>query len=347
MSISLMVFIMPEYLMVGDSIGSMSVAQELISICRTRDQIFKPVNSISPFVLDRPEMSYTATFALTLSDGSTATDVRLECQFGGEQILGGKKRYRVIHRSWLCNPTHGHQHRSQRDSEGTYKRKGPLDIKVLHLAENLAWQLEISSYSRLPASYLYPIFNDFIDNVTLDVPLPTPADREGGPLPVVNFTNLRGLDVESVCVKTKYQWYISITPYIFEVTKYDFYLTTRHTPEGVSANVKGITPDTRWGAGLNSRDWIDKLGTQWNLPIGCRGTWKPSIAAFFQPTKVGSINDPLVNGVPEERAEWSQDGFKEFEGRIQECVELIVKARKSSKKRKEMAKRGVHEDDMD
>lgn len=328
-------------------IGSMNVAKELISICRTRDVIFTPIHKNSPYILGHPEMIYTATFALTLSDSSTSTDIRLECQFGKEEIVGNKQQFRIIHWSWLSTPRHGHQYKTSHDNEGAYKRKGPLDIKVLDLAENLAWQLEISSYSRLPHADLYPIFNDFIHNVTLDVPLPTPADREEGPVPLMNFVNLHGLDVESVCVKTKFQWYISTTPYIFEVTKYDFYLTPRHTPEGVSANVKGIVPDTRWGASLTSQEWIDKLGAQWSLPIGCRGMWKPAINAFFKPTEVGGINDPLVDGKPKMRAEWAEDGFKEFEGRINECLGLIVKAKKSSKRRIEMAKRGVHEDDMD
>lgn len=295
-------------------------------------------------------MAYMATFSLTLSDGSTSTDIRLECQFGDSKIVGNKRRLKVIHYNWLSPPTNNHQYKPKQGNEsydGTYKRKGPLDVKVLDIAQNLAWQLEISSYSGFPDFPRYPKLNEFIQHVSLDVPLPSATDRDVEILPSMNFTNIHGLCLDSVCVKTKYQWFISITPYIFDVTKYEFYDTTRHSPEGVASTVKGITPDTRWGASLSSRDWTDRLGAQWSLPLGCRGTWKPSVNAFFSPTKVGSINDPLVNGVPRERVEWSEDGFKEFEGRINDCMELIVKARRNAWKRAQMAKRGVHEDDMD
>lgn len=292
-------------------------------------------------------MLYTATFALTLSDNNCSTDIRLECDFGQEIVVRNRRHFKVTNWNWLSTPKHGHQYRNKHDNEGAYKRKGPLDVKVLNLAESLAWQLEISSYSRVRDSELYPIFNDFIRNITLDVLIPEAGVREEDCIPLISWTNLSGLEVDSVVVKCKHQWYLSVTPYIFEVTKYEFYATTRHTPEGVSANNKGMTADTRWGAGLTSRDWIDRLSTQWSLSMGCRGSWRPSITAFFQPSNIGGINDPLVDGRPKERAEWMKDGFAEFEGRVTECMELIVKAKRSAKKRAELAKKGVHEDDMD
>ncbi|KAF8469041.1 hypothetical protein BDZ91DRAFT_83054 [Kalaharituber pfeilii] len=333
-------------------IGPDKVARELISICRTRIDVFFPLHTTAPYEPERPEKVYTATFELKLTDGTKNTDIRLECQFGHQAIEGSSKIYRVSHCSWLSAPMHGSGPYNSQDPDVAYKRKGPLDVKVLELAEDLAWQMEITVYPRLRDPDHYKIFDDFSNSVKLEVRPSNISDEEGEGMPILNFTNLLGLFVHSVVVKSKYKWFISATNYIFEVSKYDYYAVPKH-PEGVPATVKGVVPDSRWGASLSSREWVNKLGSQFSLPIGIPGRWDPSISEFFKPSKIGGINDPMVESteygmkVPQAREEWLRDGFSELEGRIRDCVELIAKARKGAQKRAEMAKKGVHEDDMD
>ncbi|KAI5810115.1 hypothetical protein DFH27DRAFT_538158 [Peziza echinospora] len=334
-------------------IGPDSVARELIHTCRLREDIFHPLHMVGPTVEGRPERLYSATFELKLTDGTISTAMRLECDFGPEEIIGGKRLHLATSNCWLNIPRHGRQYKSQNDNEGAYKRKGPLDVKVLDLGKDMAWQLEISSYSRLKEAEQYSTLMGFVSHLRLETPTPTAADRGTEPRPVMNFINLHDgatqMTVESVVVKSKYQWFISTTPYIFEVIRYDQYafLGVEQTPQGVAASVRDKIPDSRWGASLTSRDWTDSMGSQWNLPFGRPGRWKYDVAEFFKPTNVGGIDDPFIDGRPAPRPEWEKDGFLEFQGRIEECLELIVRAQKDAKRREEIVMMGVHEDDMD
>ena len=272
-----------------------------------------------------------------MHDGKNSTDIRLETLFGREQFIGGKKFYQPIWQNWLVPPKHGHSHRPNLDNEGTYKRKGPLDVKVLELEDGIAWQLEISAYSRLHDIHSYQVFSDFIKNLSLEATTGEP--------PAVNFMNLHGLQVKSVVVKTKSSWFMVKSPYLFDVTKYEFYFH-KHTPDGVAASTKGGVPDTRYGASMSNREWNNKVGAQFSLKMGKTAKWVPMVKDFFESSGIGGVNDPVENDVPVAPKEW-EDGFTEFTGRVKDCVGMILRARKSAERRAEMGRRGVHEDDMD
>jgi hypothetical protein len=222
------------------------------------------------------------------------------------------------------------------------KQKGPFDIKVADLENDIAWQFQLVTYNLTRDTDIYPIFAEFVRKLRIEeipdqfVPMGAPA--QGTPdrrrtVPRVSYVNLPGMSVEAVTLKTKYQYWLRGTSYLFEITKYEHFNTTEINdiyPDGVQNSWRGLKTvhDTRWGASLQNSHWSNTLSKQKGLGVGFSGGWKPEVGDFFKSSGIGGFNHPEYtrqqNLFSSDAIDpWGGDGFHECITRINEIAEFI------------------------
>lgn len=297
-----------------------------------------------------PEPALGATFKLEIYDSKgVAHEVRLEIEFvripgnhPGELTNDGGELYKAGIRRWLyIRSTAG----NPKDiNKPQIRRKELFDIKVLDLENDLAWQFELTTHQRCKDADIYPIFTEFVRNIRIeDIPdesdtIPPPIGGERDlrrRVKRVVYVSLPGMTVENVILKTKYQYWIKRTPYMFEVTRYECFPTEEVNSlwaNSVSISWKGIRPnhDTRWGASLSNQNWTSALLKQTEIGIGCTGGWDPDVNMFFKSSEIGGFDHPPYTREGEAPDPWEGDGWKELMTRIEECLRLIAKARTES-----------------
>jgi hypothetical protein len=314
------------------------VAKELINFCDERPDIFYPMD-YNPDAMKTQDKSappllepiISATFELRLYDEKgTGQDIRLEVTF---ERMPGTQQYRPLHRRWLNATGEGR--------ESFNRRRGPLDLKVMDLEEDMAYQIEIATWQVYQEAPVYPIFQDFIRKLAIEqIPdefagIPPPPEGQPDTRPTVqrlSFVNLPGLSVVSVVQKTKWRYWMGSTNYIFEVTRYENLPAGQVSalyPDAVPVSYKGLNMpfDTRWGTSIWHETWDEKLSQQAVAAIGCRGNWKPEIEEFFPFSNAGGIHNRSGG--------WGEDGFLEFLGRIKEAIDIVRRAQDNASMKKE------------
>lgn len=294
------------------------------------------------------EPAYYATLVCRTYDVKGCTnDIRLEVKF--ERIPGihpvdvandAGNLYKVGMRKWLQLQIG--QGLPLKAGDHSTKQKGPFDIKVADLENDIAWQFQLVTYNFTRDTDIYPIFAEFVRKLRIEE-IPDQTDPIGAPIgsapdrrrlvPRVSYVNLPGMTVESLTLKTKYQYWIKGTSYLFEITKYEHFDTSEINalfPEGLQNSWHGIKTehDTRWGAALQSSDWVNTLTKQKGLDVGLNGGWNPEVGAFFQSSKIGGFQHPEYTRRQTLFSEdvmdpWEGDGFKECISRIHELAKFI------------------------
>lgn len=299
-----------------------------------------------------PEPVLEATFKIRIyGAGGVSHEVRLEVEFvlipgrhpdeltnnSGELYKVGVRRWLV--RSGVSNPNEVGKPRT--------RYKGPFDIKVLDLESDLAWQFELSTFQFRKDADIYPIFTEFVRRIRIEeipdesdtIPPPVGGERDlRRRVKRVSYVSLPGMTVENVILKTKYQYWIKKTSYLFEVTRYECFPTEEVNSlwaDSVPISWMGVEPnhDTRWGASLINQDWINALSKQTTVGVGCAGEWDPDVDRFFQSSGVGGFDHPPYTrdgNILETQDPWNGDGWKELLTRVGECARLIAKARSDS-----------------
>lgn len=284
-----------------------------------------------------PEPQVSATFDLRLfGDKGVTHDIRLEVVF--ERLPGGGV-YRPVHRRWLDASGD-----TKRATESSNRRKGPLDVKMVDLEADLACQIELSTWKLYKETELYPIFHEFVNRISVEhipdefhvVGPPAPGKPDERPtVRRISFANLPGLSVAGLVQKTKWRYWMGLTNYIFELTRYDnlpVHEVAAFYPEGVPVSYQGLdTPfDTRWGCCVWNDHWDEKLAQQAVVEIGNRGTWDTDVGKFFSGTGYGLLDDGESGS-----KECDEDGFTEFLDKVQEGIQLIKSARRNLASRRQ------------
>lgn len=352
------------------------MARAIIGECDFNAELFRPVDS-KAYALDTDaygnrlepnatapanpasalnataEPAIYATFEIRMYDDRGQTnDIRLEVKFElipgdhpsdmtnevGELWKVGMRRWLHV-RSTLTSD-------NEKTGDAFTRRKGPFEIKVFDLERDIAWQLELSAYPLYKDTDVYPIFAEFVRKLRIEEipdesdPLGVPAEGENDfrrTVKRINYVNLPGMTVETVIMKTKYQYWINATSYMFEVTRYEHFDTDHVNglyPDGITVSWKGVRTnhDTRWGASLTNTEWLDTLSKQQGLGIGCVGSWDPDVEVFFKSSGVGGFEHPawtrdrsaMAHGAPDP---WDGDGFREMNHRIGEIARFIAMIR--------------------
>ncbi|KAF8249299.1 hypothetical protein K440DRAFT_660295 [Wilcoxina mikolae CBS 423.85] len=340
---------------VSESIGSGSiglrpevndkeVADELINNCNNRPDIFPPVDANPDVPVSQgpgiSEPLVCATFDIGLHGEKGRTkDIRLEVVF---ERIPGTKEYRPVHKRWLDITARG-----KRAAETQTQRKGPLDVKVIDLEADLAYQFEIVTWSLDREWDIYPIFHEFVRRLTVEE-IPDERDPAGPPLagqpdtrPTIqriSYMNLPGMSVQKLIQKTKWRYWMANTNYIFELTRYEnlnVHEVIIRSRIGVPVTWRGLVDkdNSRWGCTLWNTDWDYKLSQQAVAEIGYRGNWEPDIEKFFESSDVGGL-DGGFGGWEDE------DGFMELMGRIKEGLEIIKTAQANALRKKKETEGG-------
>lgn len=363
----------PEFLLTIFSIGEEHAAKALVNECLKRKDLFQPVetnnvafdNNIFSNVLTEhdntdltphsltPEPVLEATFKLRIRDSKgVAHEVRLEIEFvlipgrhPGELTNGNGELYKAGVRRWLYIQSSANN--PKEIGKPRIRRKGPFDIKVLDLESDLAWQFELTAFQFCKDADIYPIFTEFVRKIRIEeipdesdtIPPPVGGERDlRRRVKRVSYVSLPGMTVENVILKTKYQYWIKKTSYLFEVTRYECFPTEEVNSlwaESVPISWMGVEPnhDTRWGASLSNQDWINALSKQTAIGVGCAGGWDPDVNNFFQSSNIGGFDHPPYTrdgNILETQDPWDGDGWKELMTRVEECMRLIAKARSDS-----------------
>lgn len=309
-------------------------------------------NYIAPHSLT-PAPVLEATFKLKIYDSKgVAHEVRLEIEFvripgrhPGELTNDGGELYKAGIRRWLYVSSRASNPKGI--GRPRTRRKGPFEIKVLDLESDLAWQFELTAYQLCKDADIYPIFTEFVRRIRIEeipdesdtIPAPESGEKDlRRRVKRVSYVSLPGMTVENVILKTKYQYWIRKTSYMFEVTRYECFPTEEVNSlwtDSVPISWKGVEPnhDTRWGASLSNQDWINALSKQTSVGVGCPGGWDPDVDSFFQSSNIGGFDHPpyMRDGdILDSPDPWEGDGWKELMTRIGECTRLIARARTES-----------------
>lgn len=300
------------------------------------------------------EPAYHATLICRTHDDKKCTnDLRLEVKF--EKIPGvhpigvansAGNLYKVGTRTWIqLAPGAGGPIKA---GDHSTKQRGPFDLKVMDLENDLAWQFQLLTHSLTRDTDIYPIFSEFVRKIRIEE-IPDVLDPVGAPVggapdrrrlvPRVSYVNLPGMTVEALTLKTKHQFWIKGTTYQFDITKYEHFDTDEIRsayPDGVqnSWNGLGTIPDTRWGASFSNSEWVTTMAHQRGLGVGVCGPWNPNVDSFFKSSKVGGFEHPDFTRTNAFHADpWKGDGFKECITRIQELVRFIADIRTKVEKK--------------
>lgn len=280
-------------------------------------------------------LQYTiqAVFEIRLyRDDNVHDDVRLDVEFAQDSAKGSEE-FNV----WSAVWTHIPQKMNTENKEIQMNRNLSLSIDVLNLDADCGYNIEFSKFKVLPDTDIYPIFPEFLRHLKIEK-VPDDSFVGIGELPKcyrVSYVNLHGLHVNSVTQKTKHQFWMGLSDYIFEVVKYE-HISTRKLdfPANVPVSLK-VTKDAlqqkveierRYGAGLYSYSWQHHLaGQRQKESIGKSAQWEPCMDTFFPLSRSKDSPDGVA---------WDS-GWEEFKGRVQQCLDIIITA-------KRMIKEGQH-----
>ncbi|PWW77014.1 hypothetical protein C7212DRAFT_294470 [Tuber magnatum] len=355
-------------------IGGENVAKELIHECFVRHDLFQPTNTsdfmfgdnaydttiangastgLRPHETNMEPVYHATLICRTYDDKKCTNDLRLEVKF--EKIPGvhpigiansAGNLYKVGTRTWIqLAPGTGGPIRA---GDHSTRQKGPFDIKVMDLENDLAWQFQLLTHSLTRDTDIYPIFSEFVRKIRIEE-IPDVLDPVGPPVggapdrrrlvPRVSYVNLPGMTVEALTLKTKHQFWIKGTTYQFDITKYEYFDTDEIRsayPDGVQNSWNGLRtiPDTRWGASFSNSEWVTTMAHQRGLGVGFCGPWNPDISSFFKSSRVGGFDHPDFTRTNAFHADpWKGDGFKECITRIQELVRFIADIRTKVEKK--------------
>ncbi|KAF8542126.1 hypothetical protein BDD12DRAFT_908236 [Trichophaea hybrida] len=326
-------------------VSDKEVADELINNCNNRPDIFPPVDANPDVPVSQgpgiSEPLVCATFDIGLYEEKGRTKgIRLEVVF---ERIPGTREYRPVHKRWLDITAKGKKAMEAQNQ----RRKGPLDVKVIDLEADLAYQFEIVTWSLDREWDVYPIFQEFVRRLTVEE-IPDERHPSGPPQPGqpdtrptiqrISYMNLPGMAVEKITQKTKWRYWMANTNYIFELTRYEelnVHEVIIRSRVGIPVTWRGLVDkdNSRWGCTLWNTDWDHKLSQQAVAEIGYRGNWEPDIEKFFESSGIGGL-DGGFGGWEDE------DGFMELMGRIKEGLEIIKTAQKSAIQKKKETEGG-------
>ncbi|KAF3904355.1 hypothetical protein AA313_de0207264 [Arthrobotrys entomopaga] len=306
--------------------GSNKVGEKLLEYCErhTRPNFEVEFNHGNSYEEDEygnttMEPNYSSSlWVLVTRKPNPPVEMKLEVEF--ERTPSGT--YRVSAHRWLKVP----RTEAQGDSQ-IIRKKMPLDIKIVDLERGIDYQYDLTLGQPIQELEKQPILTEFVLHLEL-------VDSRDGKSKRVSYIALPGVRVMSITTKKKWPYYFSGTPYVFEITRYEYIrskdaVTLRRQNLNEGGFPKDFshysTNDVMWGADLYSADWDATFGEQVNLPIGYTGEWTPSLEEFLKATsknihvhgkKDTSGRDAKVLG-----------GWEELQQKIGECVKIIKAAK--------------------
>jgi hypothetical protein len=101
--------------------------------------------------------------------------------------MPGTQQYRSLHRRWLNVTGEG--------GESFNRRRGPLDLKVIDLEEDMhmAYQIQRATWQVHQEAPVYPIFQDLIHKLSIEqipdeiVGIPPPPENQSDTRPTVQW----------------------------------------------------------------------------------------------------------------------------------------------------------------
>ncbi|KAJ6259485.1 hypothetical protein Dda_5122 [Drechslerella dactyloides] len=313
-------------------VGSPAVGERLLNLCEMRTDLFHPA---SPYEVrdaeGRMEPVYSSSMYLVVTrKPDPPVEIKLEVEFEKSPKTG---EYRVSARRWLRLP------RTTEETTRVMKKRTPLDLKLVDLEANVAYEIELTIGQAVPDIDKMPVLAEFVLHLNL-------VDSKDGNTKRVSYITLPGIKVVSIVTKKKYPYWFTGTPYIFEVTQYEHIRGIDDTVAKKDAMSGGFptdfsnftTTDVRWGVSLYNSEWDAIFTKQSELPIGCTGDWVPSVDEFFATTggKIESHHAYKGKG----KADKEVDGFRGLMDKIQTCVKIIAEV-KAKVKADRRAKEGL------
>ncbi|KAK6344503.1 hypothetical protein TWF696_008137 [Orbilia brochopaga] len=312
-------------------IGSPAVGDRLLKFCEMRTDLFHPANPHEQKDAEgNMEPVYSSSMYLVVTrKPDPPMEIKLEVEFEKSPKTG---EYRVSARRWLKLP------RTTEETTRVMKKRTPLDLKLVDLEANVAYEIELTIGQAVPDIDKMPVLAEFVLHLNL-------VDSRGGNTKRVSYITLPGIKVVSIVTKKKYPYWFTGTPYIFEVTQYehirsiDDTITKKNTTGGgFPADFSDSTTDVRWGVSLYNSEWDAIFTKQSELPIGCTGDWIPNVDSFFATTE-GKV-DTHHNKKGKGKEEKEIDGFRGLMDKIETCVKIIAEI-KSKTKAEKRAKEGL------
>ncbi|KAH8148070.1 uncharacterized protein LAJ45_07834 [Morchella importuna] len=300
-------------------IGKEHIAKALITECHARKDLFHHVDRGHSKFAENPygDLVDGQGDIHDIHDDLDIPDPTIEAHSSAQSTMGPSPPRSASRLSLSASPKSANPNNIRGGVR--QRRKGPVDIKVMDLESDLAWQIEFHTYEFCPDADKYPIFKDFLKKIRIEE-IPDESDPIGPPRPGsadsrrrvkrICYANLPGLVVDKIVQKTKHQYWISRTQYKFEITQYECFFPesigpsrmslTNLYPLGIQISWKGLATDhdVRWGASLMNADWTHNLAQQSLIGLGCSGDWEPEIESFFKSSGVGGFNHPM----------WTRDG---------------------------------------
>ncbi|KAF3910306.1 hypothetical protein ABW21_db0207107 [Orbilia brochopaga] len=310
-------------------VGERAVGERLLNFCEMRTDLFHPASPYEHKDADgNMEPVYSSSMYLIVTRRpDPPVEIKLEVEF--EKSPTGE--YRVSARRWLRLP------RTTEETTRVMKKRTPLDLKLIDLEANVAYEIEMTIGQALHDLDKTPVLSEFVLHLNL-------VDSKDN-TKRVSYITLPGIKVVSIVTKKKYPYWFTGTPYIFEVTQYEHIrdmedvIAKKNTLDGgFPADFSDTTTDIRWGVSLYNSEWDHIFTKQSELPIGRIGNWTPNVDTFFATT--GGKDDPQHNHKGKGKAKDGSDGFRNLMDRIEICIKIIAEI-KAKVKAENRAKEGL------
>ncbi|KAK6542159.1 hypothetical protein TWF694_007924 [Orbilia ellipsospora] len=302
--------------------GSNKVGEKLLEYCErhTRPNFEVEFNHGNPHNEDdygntTMEPNYSSSmWVLVTRKPNPTSEMKLEVEF--ERTTSGK--YRVTAHRWLKIL----RTEAQGDSQ-IVRKKMPLDIKMIDLERGIDYQYDLTLGQPIQEVEKMPILTEFVLHLDL-------VDSLDGKSKRVSYIALPGIRVTSITTKKKWPYYFAGTPYVFEITRYEYI----RSKDAVTLRLQNFneggfpkdfsqysTNDVMWGADLYSSDWDATFGEQVNLPIGYTGEWAPSLEEFLKATSKKIHVHGRRNTLGRDAK--APGGWEELQQKIGECIKII------------------------
>lgn len=305
-----------------NSLGGRVVGERLIYHCDEDSTNFTPATPDgSRDINGTLEPVYSTTMFLTLQQAnSVPLDLKLEADF---EKIPGKTEYRVGSKHW--SKLYGHKNPGVPD---IVRKKVPLDIKFMDVERDVSYQLDCTASTPLSDAEKPPSLSEFCRHLLLE-------DAKDGKTKRVSYITLGDIRVTSIITKTKWPYWVSKSPYIFEISKHDHikshepYRNRRNSAGGfIMDQSKKSTTDVRWGASLYSADWDGSLKGQGDMEIGVKANWDPKLDEFLWSPDRDALRQSMQSGKGKQKNKAESglktDGFAELVKKIEFCIDLIA-----------------------
>lgn len=309
----------------------MAVAAYACTICMG-SSFFEGVHYSTPGDVQNIDYFISVTFEIRVFDEDNANlfqDCRLEVDFEADKDDNGE--FKVHKASWMRLEQEGDKKNTGPNGKATYRRRLPLSLDVIDLDNDLGWNFEIVAYKELPDTDIHKAFSDFLRDLSFqNVPDDSVPDSFGDQCEVrrISYTNQPGFIVRSVTQETKHKFWMGMSGYIFEISKQEHIpVSTLNFPVGVPISLtrdelENVKIRRRYTASMYNREWDHTFADQKSMGWGVGARWEPRLESFFERVK---DNNPENLELEES---WGDDPWEEFMGRIQQCIDVIVKAKK-------------------